>query len=101
MAIEGAMTIDWTQARSALSPIEPLGAYRLSLKASGALAALDVITLTGPLVLKGQGQWQMQGAAQFNGEASAEPGHLTELTPMLGLLGRFKSPGVVELRIGN
>jgi general secretion pathway protein N len=101
MAIEGVMTIDWTQARSALSPVEPLGAYRFSIKAAGAQAALDVATLSGPLLLQGQGQWRAQGGAQFTGEASAEPGHQTELLPMLGLLGRFKSPAVVELRIGT
>lgn len=101
MAIEGVMTIDWTQARSALSPVEPLGAYRFSIKAAGARAALDVATLSGPLLLQGQGQWQAQGGMQFTGEASAEAGHQTELIPMLGLLGRFKSPAVVELRIGT
>ncbi|CAN5207639.1 N/A [soil metagenome] len=99
--IEGNVTLDWTQARSALSRVEPLGNYRFTAQGTGPQVGFSLTTLTGPLLLQGNGTWQSNRGVQFRGEARAEQSRLAELAPLLGLLGRFLGPGVVELRIGS
>ncbi len=99
--LEGGLTLDWTQARSALSRVEPLGNYRLTATATGSQVGFALTTLTGPLLLEGNGTWQSNRGVQFRGEARAEQSRVAELAPLLGLLGRFRGPGVVELSIGS
>jgi general secretion pathway protein N len=99
--VEGNMTLDWTQARSALSRVEPLGNYRFTAKGTGSQVGFALATLSGPLLLSGNGTWQSNRGVQFRGEARAEQSRLAELAPLLGLLGRFRGPGVVELSIGS
>ncbi|CAN5504347.1 N/A [soil metagenome] len=99
--VEGNLTLDWTQARSALSRVEPLGNYRFTAQGTGPQVGFTLTTLTGPLLLQGNGTWQSNRGVQFRGEARAEQSRLVELAPLLGLLGRFLGPGVVELRIGS
>ena len=97
--LDGTLTLDWSDARSALSPVAPLGSYRLTAHGAGAQIGFELATIKGPLLLSGNGQWTPQHL-QFRGEAQAEPAVRTELGPLIGLLGRPSANGA-ELRFGS
>jgi len=99
MGLEGQLTLDWSDARSALSPVAPLGSYRLTAQGAGAQIGFELATIKGPLLLSGNGQWTPQHL-QFRGEAQAEPAVRAELGPLIGLLGRPSANGA-ELRFGS
>jgi general secretion pathway protein N len=85
-AFTGEITIDWHQAKSALSTIAPLGSYRLRVRGSGEPPILELQTLTGPLQMQGSGR--IEGTrVRFNGTATAEAGMRSSLDGLLGLLG--------------
>lgn len=75
---------------SRLSPINPMGSYRLLLVGSTQGAPSPTLVLStqqGPLLLSGQGQWAGT-RLRFQGEASAQEGHEASFQYLLNLLGR-------------
>ena len=92
--MEGAATVDWRQASSALSPIAPLGDYRLALNGSGDRIHVGLTTNSGMLLLEGDGNWQASRGLEFHGKAHAAAGSNTSLAELLNHLGPESSPGV-------
>ena len=85
-SLKGEVQVDWRDAQSALSTVVPLGTYRLTVKGSGGVPAIDLRTLAGPLQMQGKGT--VEGSRiRFNGIATAEPSMLGALNGLLGLLG--------------
>jgi len=85
-SLKGEVQVDWRDAQSALSTVVPLGTYRLTVKVSGGIPAIDLRTLAGPLQMQGKGT--VEGSRiRFNGIATAEPSMLGALNGLLGLLG--------------
>ena len=85
-AFTGEITIDWKEAKSALSTIAPLGSYRLRVRGSGEPPILELQTLSGPLQMQGSGR--IEGTrVRFNGTATVEAGMRSSLDGLLGLLG--------------
>lgn len=85
-AVTGELQIDWRDAQSALSPVVPLGTYRLRVAGNGGPPSLDLQTLTGPLQLRGKGT--IEGShIKFSGIATAEREMQPALNGLLGLLG--------------
>lgn len=75
---------------SKLSTLRPMGTYQVNFgsgASSAAAPALTLTTLTGSLLLSGQGQWQ-GSRLQFRGEASAVPEHAAALSNLLNIIGR-------------
>ncbi len=75
---------------SRLSPINPMGSYRLLLVEStqgDPLPTLLLSTQQGPLMLSGQGQWAGT-RLRFEGEASAQEGYEASFQYLINLLGR-------------
>ena len=75
---------------SRVSTLDVLGSYRLSLahapgSADGATVSLS--TLSGALLLSGNGQW-VASRWRFLGQASAAPGSETVLNNLLNIIGR-------------
>jgi general secretion pathway protein N len=85
---EGRASIELQQAASALTPVRPLGAYRIDVVGSGAQAQVKMNTLSGPLRLEGAGTWDARSGLRFTAEATAEEPERARLQPLLGLLGR-------------
>ena len=85
---EGRVAIELSHAASALTPVRPLGAYRVQVVGSGSQADLTMHTLSGPLLLEGKGRWNARSGLQFLAEARAEESEKLRLMPLLGLLGR-------------
>jgi general secretion pathway protein N len=90
-ALAGALQIDWREAQSALSPVAPLGSYRLQITGSGDITRVQLDTLRGPLRLQGSGTVK-GGRVSFRGVASADPDMRASLIGLIGVLGR---------RVGN
>lgn len=82
----GKVELDWRDAQSALSPVAPLGSYRLTLTGSNNAALIRLHTLDGPLKLEGSGTlkgWRIH----FRGLASADPDMRPALNGLIGVLG--------------
>ena len=92
MDIEGRMQLELTDIASALSPVKPLGAYRLQFDWQGARAQLTLATLSGPLQMEGQGAIA-DGRLQFSGLAWAQPRQEQRLAILLNLLGQRRQVG--------
>jgi general secretion pathway protein N len=73
---------------SVLSPLRPLGTYRLTLR-GGTVPGIELETLDGSLKLEGRGQWS-GSRLQFNGTASAKPERAQALSNLLNIIGRRK-----------
>ncbi|HYF60961.1 MAG TPA: type II secretion system protein N [Burkholderiaceae bacterium] len=85
---DGRATIELAQAASALTPVRPLGAYRIVVVGSGAQAQVTMTTLSGPLRLDGGGTWDAGAGLRFTATATADEAERARLQPLLGLLGR-------------
>jgi len=91
--IEGNGEILWQNAGSDLSSVQPLGDYRLEITGEGKAANLKLATSRGALDLSGHGKWQLQGGQlQINGTAIPRE-HVSELDPLLKLLGPDQGDG--------
>ena len=71
---------------SGLSTLKPMGSYRLSL-IGGNATELTLATLEGSLQLSGSGRW-IGSRLNFQGIASAAPGHEAALANLLNIIGR-------------
>ena len=98
-SLRGELQLDWRDAQSALSTVVPLGTYRLTVRGTGGVPAIDLRTLAGPLQMQGKGT--VEGSRiRFNGIATAEPSMLGALNGLLGLLG-MRSGDKVLLEIST
>lgn len=83
---DGTVQVDWDGAQSALSPVAPLGDFRVVVNASGGQGDATLSTLRGPLLLEGHGK-VMSGKFRFAGTADAEPEMRASLNGLIGVLG--------------
>lgn len=99
--LEGAATLEWLNAGSSLSSVQPLGDYRLEITGAEKNANLKLTTLRGDLEFTGQGQWLPQsGQFQLNGSALPRA-RAGELAPLLGMLGADQGGGRRALNINT
>ena len=101
--LQGSATLDVLDASSRLSTVRPLGSYRLSAQWPDTQAAsteptVQLSTLSGSLLLDGQGQW-LGGRLRLQGEATAAPGREDALNNLMNLLGR-RVNGRTLIKIG-
>lgn len=85
--LAGGLQIEWREAQSALSPVAPLGSYRLQIAGAGETARVQLDTLRGPLRLQGSGTVK-GGRISFKGVASADPEMRPALIGLISVLGR-------------
>lgn len=83
----GQIQLDWQQASSPLSPINPLGNYQANISGVKEQIIIKVSTLNGPLMIEGDGALNLASGLQFNGIASAESSQKQALAPLLHVLG--------------
>lgn len=83
---EGSVQVDWNDAQSALSPVVPLGDFRVVVDAANGTGNARLMTLKGPLLLQGEGRME-QGQVRFSGTADAEPEMRAQLNGLIGVLG--------------
>ena len=90
LRMQGQALLDVRDLSSRLSPVKPMGSYRIDLSGTAQgtpTPSLQLSTLQGPLMLSGQGQWVGE-RLRFTGEASAQPGHEAAFDNLLNILGR-------------
>lgn len=90
MQFQGELKLTAQNINSKLSTLRPMGTYQVKLGADAANPTsprLTLSTLSGSLLLSGQGQWQGDHF-QFRGEASAVPEHAAALSNLLNIIGR-------------
>jgi len=82
---DGLVSVKVVNLSSAISKVSPLGTYELKINLSNPIRA-NLITLNGPLILNGQGQFINQ-ALRFEGNASSTPEAKNSLTGLLSVIG--------------
>lgn len=92
LQVDGRLQLELTQMASALSPVKPLGAYRMRFDWQGGTARVNLESLSGPLLLTGQGLFA-DGRLQFSGQAWAAEGEEQRLAILLNLLGQRRQVG--------
>lgn len=102
--LQGDIVSEWQFASSALTPVAPFGHYRLSANGGFPGTRLNLLTITGPLELTGNGTIDEGGRLRFSGLAraasSADPSTKAQLSGLVSLLGR-RDGDTALLSIGN
>lgn len=91
--LHGIFTVDWIDAHSALSHLRPLGDYRFTIKGTGKGGDLSLDTVSGMLILKGNGRFDMAGSMSLEGYSEAAEGQQEKLRELLNNLGPETMPG--------
>ncbi len=90
---------EWQYASSALTPVSPMGHYRLNTNGLWPGTQLELLTISGPLELKGNGTIPEGGRLRFTGRAQAlpgtDPGVRAQLTGLISLIGRRDGDGAL------
>jgi general secretion pathway protein N len=84
----GQATLELRDVASALTPVRPLGAYRISIDGTGASSRIEMSSIEGPLRLSGDGTWTPRAGLRFTAYAQADEPERQRLQSLLGLLGR-------------
>ncbi len=95
-ASKGEMVIEWTNASSPLSHVNPLGTYRIHVKGSGTGLEIALETLHGELSLQGNGSWTERGGMRFSGTGESKNEGISEL---LRITGNPVGPGRYALKV--
>jgi len=90
--LQGTMVLEMADIASRLSPVKPLGSYRVKLDWSGRQAQMALSTIKGPMLLSGNGRL-INGRLQFSGKAEAAEGQEERLANLLNLLGQRRREG--------
>ena len=97
--LAGDAAVELRDASSALTPVRPLGSYRVEIQGRGSQADLALETLNGPLQLNGKGTWDARAGLRFMANATAEPAAADRLRSFLGVIGRREGERTI-IRIG-
>jgi len=96
---QGSLTADWENASSALTPVSPIGHYRLQTDGNYPGMRVELQTISGPLELTGSGTIGEGGRLRFDGIARAlaatDPATKTQLTGLISLLGRRQDDAAI------
>lgn len=96
----GQAEVEWRDAASSLTTVNPLGSYHVSLTGGAGGLSCQLDSLDEPaLVLTGRTVWQPGRPFTFDGTARPAEAHRQELAPLLRILGREVSPGTYSLRV--
>lgn len=98
--LDGRASIELRDTSSAMTPVRPLGTYRIDVTGTGREVALSLATLSGPLNLQGRGSWDRRAGIRFTAEARADGPERLALQSLLALIGRREGDRTV-IRIGG
>ncbi|MDO4681425.1 MAG: type II secretion system protein N, partial [Lautropia sp.] len=84
----GMATIELRDVASALTPVRPLGAYRLEIDGRQNDVTLKMSSLEGPLRLTGDGVFNPRQGLRFTAWADVDESERLKLQPLVSLLGR-------------
>lgn len=99
--VNGALRAQLTDLRSGLSDVSPLGNYLLKAQCTGTNCDLSLNTVSGKLMLQGQGKFDLNGTIAFNGQAQAADGQKEALSDILQNIGPESSSGLHAFSIAG
>ncbi|MDO4905256.1 MAG: type II secretion system protein N [Lautropia sp.] len=85
---KGLATVELRDVASALTPVRPLGAYRLEIDGRQDDVTLKMTSLEGPLRLTGDGVFNPRQGVRFTAWADVDESERLKLQPLVSLLGR-------------
>ncbi|MGL6071833.1 type II secretion system protein N [Craterilacuibacter sp.] len=94
----GSARVSWLGASSPLTRLQPFGSYVLNVSGQGPALGLALQTLSGPLQIDGQGQWQPGRLPDFGGSASSDAENYAALRPLMLMLGLPSGPYSINWR---
>jgi general secretion pathway protein N len=95
--LQGNARARWSQAGSAMSAVHPLGDYQIDIVAAQDSLRAVLTTMSGVLLLDGQGSWSPAQKFHFNGTARATD--QAALNELLHHLGPETTPGVYRISL--
>ncbi|MCP5264955.1 MAG: type II secretion system protein N [Burkholderiaceae bacterium] len=98
-SFNGRAELELRDMSSALTPVSPVGSYRVAVVGAGQRADLRIETINGPLRLSGSGTFDRRGGVRFTAEARADEAERARLNAFLGLIGRRQGDHTV-IKIG-
>lgn len=98
--LDGRVGIELQDVSSAMTPVRPLGTYRIDVAGTGREVALTLSTISGALQLDGQGSWDRGKGVRFTAQARAEGENRIRLQSLLTLIGRREGDRTI-IRIGG
>jgi general secretion pathway protein N len=96
---DGKVQLELREASAAISPVNPVGSYRVDLSGQGADTGVVLSTLQGPLRLTGNGRFNARTGLSLNAEAIADEAERVRMQSMLGLIGRREGDKII-IKIG-
>lgn len=96
--LNGKIGLDLAQAASPISPVKPLGSYRIDAEGQGGPLTVRMRTVSGSLQLTADGQLA-SGVLRIAGDAGCSA-QCEELTPLLSVIGR-KEGERYKFRLGQ
>ena len=99
--VQGAATLQWRAAGSALTPVSPLGDYEVRFSAAGPAVHAALRTLVGPLQLDGKGTWSHGARPKFAATARVPAAQQEQLAPLLRLIAVERGAGRFEISSDN
>lgn len=97
--INGNAVAEWLNAGSVLSAVNPLGNYRINLTGAGDKLDVTLITISGALLLDGNGSFTLNQGLRFQVTARASADSKGRLDELLNNFGPESSPGVHTLNL--
>ncbi len=98
--LDGRASIELRDTASAMTPVRPLGTYRIDVTGTGRNVSLSLATLSGPLQLQGSGTWERRAGVRFTATARADGPERAQLLSLLALIGRREGDRTI-IRIGG
>lgn len=98
--VEGRARIELRDVASAVTPVRPLGSYRVGVQSVATGAQLELTTLDGPLRLAGAGTFDARQGLRMEVEATPEARESERLQTFMALIGRREGERTI-IRIGT
>lgn len=92
-SVQGEARIDWSDASSPLSPVNPLGSYQGRMVGEADGFSIRLGTHAGPLFIDGGGRWSGESGLALQASFKAEPARRSEMLELLRILGNEQQPG--------
>lgn len=96
---DGKAAIELREASAAISPVNPVGSYRVDLAGQGLDTGVTLSTLQGPLRMTGSGRFNVRSGLRLTAEATADEQERLRLQSLLGLIGRREGDRII-IKIG-
>ncbi len=101
LSMQGTASAKWLGASAAFSSVNPFGSYQISLNGTGAHVAVELTTVSGPLMLSGKGEWSAASGLTLEAHANTNTENREALAELLHHLGPEISPGTHLIKIGR